>query len=434
MFHRVCSSFARVTSHYPRVVPFSSSPGLPRVVNKGFLLAGGVAATTATAFLLTSNFEQNVLNAESSSLPPESDNKGDLNRRDTNHRYSIYEKSEVKIFTGNAHPVLAKKIADQLGKKLSDCTVSKFRNGETNVKIHQSVRDCDVFVIQPTSNPTPNDFIMELVIMLDALRRAGAARVTAIIPIFGYARQDRKDKSRAPISAKVVSDILGSAGVTRVLTVDLHAPQIQGFVNFPIDNLYGESLLKDYITENFIEDEAKNGSIDNVVIVSPDAGGAKRADAMAKDLGEVEKMTLVGDVKDKTCIIVDDMVDTAGTVCAGAEALKAHGAKQVYAAVVHGVLSDPAIERINKSSIDEFVVTDTVPMEENVKRCKKLTVLSVAPMLAEAVRCIHHGGSLSHLFEAKKAPGVAGNDGLLVEHQAENSTVGKRRRRSSENK
>eukprot|EP00940_MAST-03C_sp_MAST-3C-sp2_P000361 g361.t1 len=323
-------------------------------------------------------------------------------------KYSIYEKCDMKIFTGNAHPELAKNIATFLDVPLNKAIVSKFKNGESRVEILNSVRDCDVFVVQPTCNPCPNDYIMELVILLDAFRRAGAARVTAIIPIFGYARQDRKDKSRAPISAKVIADVLFTAGVDRVLTIDLHAPQIQGFVNFPIDNLFGEPLIKKYISEALQDIDPKN-----IVVVSPDAGGAKRADALAKELraglaimskkrdkpGVVARMTLVGDVENKTCIIVDDMVDTAGTLTRAASELMKAGAKEVYASAVHGVLSDPAIQRINDSPIKEFIVTDTIPMDENKSQCPKMRVISVAPLLAEAVRRIHTGGSLSNLFQ-----------------------------------
>lgn len=243
-------------------------------------------------------------------------------------------------------------------------------------------------------------------------KRAMQARVTAIIPIFGYARQDRKDKSRAPISAKVIADILRTAGVDRVVTIDLHAPQIQGFVNFPIDNLFGEPLLKKYLKDTLSDVDSSD-----LVVVSPDAGGAKRADALAKELkaglaimskkrdkpGVVARMTLVGDVKDKTCVIVDDMVDTAGTLTRAAKELIQAGAKDVYASAVHGVLSDPAIQRINESPIKEFIVTDTIPMDENEKRCPKMRVVSVAPLLAEAVKRIHLGGSLSNLF--RDAPG-----------------------------
>ena len=243
-------------------------------------------------------------------------------------------------------------------------------------------------------------------------KRAMQARVTAIIPIFGYARQDRKDKSRAPISAKVIADILRTAGVDRVVTIDLHAPQIQGFVNFPIDNLFGEPLLKKYLKDTLSDVDSSD-----LVVVSPDAGGAKRADALAKELkaglaimskkrdkpGVVARMTLVGDVKDKTCVIVDDMVDTAGTLTRAAKELIQAGAKDVYASAVHGVLSDPAIQRINESPIKEFIVTDTIPMDKNEKRCPKMRVVSVAPLLAEAVKRIHLGGSLSNLF--RDAPG-----------------------------
>jgi len=336
-------------------------------------------------------------------------------------KFSIFEKCDLKIFTGNAHPQLAADIAKLIGTSLQRATVKKFKNGETRVEILSSVRDCDVFVVQPTCNPCPNDYIMELVIMLDAFRRAGAARVTAVIPIFGYARQDRKDRSRAPISAKVIADILYAAGVNRVLTIDLHAPQIQGFVNFPIDNLFGEPLIKKYLAEKL---KTEGYSPDDLVVVSPDAGGAKRADGLAKELkaglaifskkrdkpGVVSRMTLVGDVRNKCCVIMDDMVDTGGTLCRAAKELKMAGATAIYASAVHGVLSEPAIERINASPIKEFIVTDTIPMSEKQALCPKMTVLSVAPLLAGAVKRIHTGGSLSDLFsDAPELIGVAGS-------------------------
>lgn len=317
----------------------------------------------------------------------------------------------IQLFTGNAHPKLAQAVAELLGVPISPSTVQNFRNGETMVLINESVRDRDCYVIQPTCNPTPNDYLMELVIMMDALRRGGAHRVTAVMPVFGYARQDKKDKSRAPITAKVVADMIHNAGADRIIAVDLHAAQIQGFVNFPLDNLYASPLIVKHIKDNII---GPTGSSDDLVIVSPDAGGAKRADSIAGDLhsglaifskkrvkaGEIESMILVGDVKGKTCIIVDDMCDSGGSLALAASLLKEQGAKDVYAAVVHGVLSDPALERIEASVLKELLVTDTIPMDAKQARCPKLRVISVAPLLAKAIVNVHEGFSLSRLFYA----------------------------------
>jgi len=316
----------------------------------------------------------------------------------------------IKVFSGNAHPKLANEICEILDLPLSKAVVNKFANGETNVMILESVRDCDVFVIQPTCNPTPNDYIMELVIMLDAFRRAGALRVTAVVPIFGYARQDKKDASRAPITAKVVADMLHAAGADRVIAVDLHAPQIQGFVNFPLDNLYGLPLMVKHVKENIM----KNANPDDVVVVSPDVGGAKRADNVASSLqagfaifskkrkkaNEIDRMILVGDVAGKTCILVDDMCDTGGSLTQAADQLMKEGAKEVHAAVVHGVFSRDALDKINKAPISSMIVTDTIPMDEATAKCPKLKVLSVAPLLAESISRIHKGDSLSELFPA----------------------------------
>jgi ribose-phosphate pyrophosphokinase len=267
-----------------------------------------------------------------------------------------------------------------------------------------------VFVVQPTCNPNPNDYIMELVIMLDAFRRAGALRVTAVVPIFGYARQDKKDASRAPITAKVVADMLHNAGADRVIAVDLHAPQIQGFVNFPLDNLYGLPLMVKYIRENIM----KGTDPDDVVVVSPDVGGAKRADNVASSLGsgfaifskkrkkagEIDRMILVGDVANKKCVLIDDMCDTGGSLTQAADQLLKEGAKEVHAAVVHGVFSRDALDKITKSPIKEMIVTDTIPMDVASQKCSKLRVLSVAPLLAESISRIHKGDSLSELFPA----------------------------------
>ena len=265
----------------------------------------------------------------------------------------------LRLYGGSAHPELASAISAHLGIPLGGHSTANFKNGETGCIIHDSVRDCDVFVVQPTCNPCPNEYLMELLVMMDAFRRGGASRITAIIPLFGYARQDKKDKSRAPITGKLVADMLELAGADRVITVDLHASQIQGFVSYPIDNLYAMPLMYDHIRENI-----GGGHSDDIVIVSPDAGGAKRAETLAKKLGadlaifskkrekanEVSQMILVGDVQGKKCVIVDDMVDTAGTLTLAAKQLVEYGATEVYAACSHGVLSDPALERINVST------------------------------------------------------------------------------------
>jgi len=324
-----------------------------------------------------------------------------------------YRGKGIKIFTGNAHPKLAAEICDILEVPMSKAIVNKFANGETNVMILESVRDCDVFVVQPTCNPNPNDYIMELVIMLDAFRRAGALRVTAVVPIFGYARQDKKDASRAPITAKVVADMLHNAGADRVIAVDLHAPQIQGFVNFPLDNLYALPLTVKHVKEHIM----KGTNPEDLVVVSPDVGGAKRADNVASSLGtgfaifskkrkkagEIESMILVGDVSGKKCVLIDDMCDTGGSLTQAADQLMKEGAKEVHAAVVHGVFSKDALDKINKSPIASMIVTDTIPMDDAAKKCPKLQVLKVAPLLAESISRIHKGDSLSELFPASAA-------------------------------
>ena len=273
----------------------------------------------------------------------------------------------LRLYAGNSHPKLAQDIATQLGLPLSSHSTSNFKNGETGCIVHDSVRDCDVFIIQSTCNPCPNEYLMELLVMMDALRRGGASRITAIIPLFGYARQDKKDKSRAPITGKLVADMLELAGADRVITVDLHASQLQGFVSYPIDNLYAMPLLQDQVSAKVSD----SGTGDDIVIVSPDAGGAKRAESLSKKLGadlaifskkrekanEVSQMILVGDVQGKKCVIVDDMVDTAGTLCLAAKQLVECGATEVYAACSHGVLSEPALQRVNDSPIKELLLT-----------------------------------------------------------------------------
>jgi len=314
--------------------------------------------------------------------------------------------NELKLFTGNANPELAESIAFVLGIQVGKATVGKFSNGETNVSIEESVRDCDAFILQPTCNPNPNDNLMELLIMTDAMKRASARRITAVIPCFGYARQDKKDKSRAPITGKLVANLIETAGVDRVITIDLHASQIQGFFDIPVDNLFAEPLIVRYIKRIPCEEN-------QIVIVSPDAGGVKRAKGIADLLGldlaiihkertkinEVENMILVGDVKDKICVLVDDMADTCGTLQLAAVTLVEKGAKEIYACVSHGVLSGKALERINNSPIKTLVVTNSIPQSKNIGLCDKLFVIDISPMLAEAIRRTHNGESISVLFQ-----------------------------------
>jgi len=313
---------------------------------------------------------------------------------------------QIKLLAGNAHPELAQEIAKYMGLTLGKADVGKFSNGETSVMISESVRDMDVFIIQPTCNPAVNDNLMELLVMADAVKRASAKRITAVIPVFGYARQDKKDKSRAPITGKLVANLIETAGIDRVITMDLHASQIQGFFNIPVDNLYAEPLIIKYIRKNIPGEK---------VIVSPDAGGVKRAKLISdkldaelaiihkerKKAGEVSGMILVGDVKDKVSLLVDDMADTCGTLATAAELLLSKGAKSVYALVTHGVLSGPAIDRINKSELAELVVTNSIPQAEKASRCPKLHVINIAHMLSEAIRRTHHGESISSLFTDK---------------------------------
>ena len=318
--------------------------------------------------------------------------------------------AELKIFSGNAHKVLANRVVDRLRMDLGVADVSQFSDGEISVEIHENVRGKDVFIIQPTCAPT-NDNLMELVIIADCLQRASAARVTAVVPYFGYARQDRRVRSaRVPITAKVVADMLGSAGINRVLTVDLHADQIQGFFGIPVDNIYGSPVLLSDI-------ERKN--YQDLIIVSPDVGGVVRARAMAKQLddadlaiidkrrpkaNEAEVMNIVGDVQGRTCLLVDDIVDTAGTLCAAAEVLKKNGANKVVAYCTHPVLSGTAIENIDKSTLDEVVVTDTIPLTKEAQESNKIRQLSVADELAESIRRISNEESLSALFTKRVQP------------------------------
>lgn len=311
--------------------------------------------------------------------------------------------TRLKIFTGNANPDLAKEICAYLCIPLGSAVIKRFSDGEVNVEIRDNVRGVDVFVIQPTCPPV-NDHLMELLILMDGLKRASAKRVTAVLPYYGYARQDRKVLPRAPITAKLVADLLTAAGVSRLLTMDLHAGQIQGFFNIPVDHLYSAPVMLDYI-------KAKYGNENDIVIVSPDAGGVERARAFAKRLSAslaiidkrrlapnvAEVMNIIGTVEGKTAILLDDMVDTAGTLAQSADALRRKGAKHVYAAATHAVLSGPAIERLEKSEIEELVVTNTIPLGAKAT-CKKLHVLSVAPLLGEAIKRIHFQDSVSSLF------------------------------------
>ena len=308
------------------------------------------------------------------------------------------------IFSGSSNRPLAERVVTELRMELGRADVGRFSDGEVNVEIHENVRGCDAFLLQSTCEPT-NDNIMELMIMADAIRRASAHRITAVIPYYGYARQDRRPRSaRVSISAKVVADMLGSVGIDRILTVDLHADQIQGFFDMPVDNVYGSPVLVDAITARKYE---------NPIVVSPDVGGVVRARAIAKqiddlDLAIIDKrrpkanetrvMNVIGDVAGKTCILVDDLVDTAGTLCTAAEALKDEGAIKVVAYITHAVFSGPAIERISASNIDEVVVTDTIPLCEAATNCSKIKQLSLDRLLAEAIRRVSNEESISAMF------------------------------------
>jgi ribose-phosphate pyrophosphokinase len=309
----------------------------------------------------------------------------------------------IRIFSGNANPNLAKNICEKLGVPLGKANVSTFSDGEIRVEINENVRGMDAFIIQSTCPPV-NVHIMELLIMIDAMKRASAERITAVIPYYGYARQDRKVAPRAPISAKLVADILTSAGANRVLSMDLHAGQIQGFFDIPVDNLFATPILLDYMKKNY-------GN--NMVVISPDTGGVERARAFAKRLdaslaiidkrregpNESQVMNIIGNVKGKRVIILDDMIDTAGTMVQAADALIGEGAIEISACCTHAILSGPAIERIEGSNIKEVIVTDTVPLHEKAKTCKKqITVLSVAGLLTEAVKRIYYNDSVSSLF------------------------------------
>jgi ribose-phosphate pyrophosphokinase len=311
-------------------------------------------------------------------------------------------KDEIKIFAGSSNRPLATAICQAVGVQLGQAEIGRFSDGECQVEITENVRGSDVFVVQSTCTPT-NDHLMELLLMLDAFKRASARRITAVIPYYGYARQDRKVSPRVPISAKLVADLITAAGATRVLTVDLHAGQIQGFFNVPVDNVYATPVLMQYLRERLGRRE--------VTVISPDAGGVERARAFAKRLdanlaiidkrrsrpNEVAEMQIIGDVDGRAAVIVDDMVDTAGTLSAAADAVRKAGAPIVLACATHPVLSGPAMDRLAKSSIDELIVTDTIPLRSD-KPSSKIRVLSVAQLLGEAIRRTHEEASISSLF------------------------------------
>nr|WP_245399737.1 ribose-phosphate pyrophosphokinase [Atopomonas sediminilitoris] len=309
----------------------------------------------------------------------------------------------MMVFTGNSNPDLARRIVRQLHIPMGDMSVGKFSDGEIAVEINENVRGKDVFIVQPTCAPT-NDNLMELIVMADAFRRSSATRITAVVPYFGYARQDRRPRSaRVPISAKVIADMFNVVGVNRVLTVDLHADQIQGFFDIPVDNIYGSPTLVDDIQAQ---------RFDNLMIVSPDIGGVVRARAVAKSLGvdlaiidkrrpkanQSEVMHIIGDVQNRTCILVDDMVDTAGTLCHAAKALKDFGANKVCAYATHPVLSGRAIENLDNSALDELVVTNTIPLSAAAQNCTRIRQLDIAPVIAEAMRRISNEESISAMF------------------------------------
>ncbi|MBU0699150.1 MAG: ribose-phosphate pyrophosphokinase [Proteobacteria bacterium] len=306
------------------------------------------------------------------------------------------------IFSGNSNPELSRKICEYMGVPLGGEKVKRFSDGEIQIEIDENVRKKDVFIIQSTCSPV-NENLVELLLMIDAMKRASATRITAVIPYYGYARQDKKVAPRVPISAKLVADLLQVAGATRVITIDLHAGQIQGFFNIPVDNLFAAPVLLQYIKKNFTDD---------LVIVSPDAGGVERARAFAKRLNaqlaiidkrrdapnQAQAMAVIGDVAGKTVVILDDMVDTAGTLTEAAAAIMAKGAREIHASCAHAVLSGPAVERIEASPLKTVVVTDTIPLQQNAKDCDKIKVLSIAPLVGEAILRSHMGDSVTSLF------------------------------------
>jgi ribose-phosphate pyrophosphokinase len=309
---------------------------------------------------------------------------------------------DLKVFSGSAHPQLTKEIADFLGIPVGQARLRRFPDSEVSFQIDENIRGTDVFIVQPTSNPV-DQHLVEMLIMVDAFRRSSAARITAVVPYYGYARQDRKDKPRVPISAKLVANLLSAAGTNRVLTMDLHKAQIQGFFDIPVDHLFAAPVIIEYLARL---------NYPKLTIVSPDAGGAERARAYAKRIdaelaiidkrrsedGTAEVMNVIGDVAGRTCILQDDIIDTAGTIQKGASALKAAGAERVLACAVHGVLSGPAIERIENSPLDQLIVTNTIALSAAGQQCKKIVVLSVARLLGQAIRSIHEETSVYSLF------------------------------------
>jgi ribose-phosphate pyrophosphokinase len=317
----------------------------------------------------------------------------------TTHAFNY---GDLKIFSGRAHPALAQEICAYLGIRLGELTLYNFSDGEDYCQIDENVRGADVFVVQPTSTPV-NDHMMELLILLDAFRRSSASRITAVLPYFGYARQDKKDKPRVPIAAKLMADLLTASGADRILTMDLHAAQIQGFFNIPVDHLFAAPVLLDAIRKIDTRE---------LVIVSPDVGGLTRARAIAKRLeaslavidkrrtgkNETEILNVVGEVEGKDVLILDDIIDTAGTLVQAEAALRRQGARRTYAAAVHGVFSGPALDRIEASGLESLLVTNTIPVEAAQARCPRIRALSVAPLLGEAIQRIHDGASVSSLF------------------------------------
>jgi len=309
---------------------------------------------------------------------------------------------DLKVFSGSAHPTLAREIAEFLGIPVGQARLRRFPDSEVSFQIDENIRGADVFIVQPTCNPV-DQHLIELLVMIDAFKRSSAARITSVIPYYGYARQDRKDKPRVPISAKLVANLLSAAGTNRVLTMDLHKAQIQGFFDIPVDHLFAAPVIIEYLSRS---------NSPKLTIVSPDAGGAERARAYAKRLdaelavidkrrtedGSAEVMNVIGDVEGRTCILQDDIIDTAGTIQKAATALKGAGAGQVLACAVHGVLSGPAIERVQSAPIDQLIVTNTIPLRGDGQQCKKIVVLSVARLLGQAIRSIHEETSVSSLF------------------------------------
>jgi len=309
---------------------------------------------------------------------------------------------DLKVFSGSAHPQLAGEIAEFLGIPLGQARLRRFPDSEVSFQIDENIRGADVFIVQPTSNPV-DQHLMEMLVMVDAFRRSSAARITVVVPYYGYARQDRKDKPRVPISAKLVANLISAAGANRVLTMDLHKAQIQGFFDIPVDHLFSAPVIIEYCARLHYP---------NLTIVSPDAGGAERARAYAKRLdaelavvdkrrtedGTAEVMNVIGDVDGRTCILQDDIIDTAGTIQKASTALKEAGAERVLACAVHGVLSGPAIERIEKSPLDQLIVTNTIPLSAQAQQCRKIVVLPVGRLLGQAIKNIHEETSVSSLF------------------------------------